>query len=208
MEWHYYKLRQLNLLQSATRLLQIATGITKCDKFITNFDGYYKVWWLSQIATVHTYPSGCRIPPSHSLNVIFFLTGTFTFSHPPNVVLLCSNEYLSLPSYVLTCRKFAWTFLSEPSLSISVMVLSSVQSPLFFRKIVENEHYRRPYWPGRAWTIVKGRRDGLGTPRFALSVHLNPISPLHRLITWSTLSVNTKTVRFWKILLAKAKTAY
>ena len=33
-------------------LLQIATGITKCDGFITNCDRYYKVQWLLQIATV------------------------------------------------------------------------------------------------------------------------------------------------------------
>ena len=32
-------------------LLQIATGITKCDEFITNCDRYYKVRWLLQIAT-------------------------------------------------------------------------------------------------------------------------------------------------------------
>ena len=59
MRWNYYKLRQLSLLQSAMDscyklrqlfyykvrhgLLQIATGITKCDGFITNRDRYYKV---------------------------------------------------------------------------------------------------------------------------------------------------------------------
>ena len=68
MRWNYYKLRQLSLLQSAMDsyyklrqlfyykvrhgLLQIATGITKCDGFITNCDRYYKVRWLLQIATV------------------------------------------------------------------------------------------------------------------------------------------------------------
>ena len=56
---NYYKLRQLSLLQSAMgsyyklrqlfyykmrhALLQVATGITKCDGFITNCDRYYKV---------------------------------------------------------------------------------------------------------------------------------------------------------------------
>ena len=41
----YYKLRKL--LQSAMDLLQIATAITKCDGFITNWDSlvYYKVRW-------------------------------------------------------------------------------------------------------------------------------------------------------------------
>ena len=62
MRWNYYKLRQLSLLQSAMDnfyklrqlfyykvrhgLLQIATGITKCDRFITNCDRYYKVRWI------------------------------------------------------------------------------------------------------------------------------------------------------------------
>ena len=59
VRWNYYKLRQLSLLQSAMDryyklrqlfyykvrqgLLQITTGITKCDGFITNCDRYYKV---------------------------------------------------------------------------------------------------------------------------------------------------------------------
>ena len=34
------------VLQSAMDLLQIATGITKCDGFITNCDRYYKVRWI------------------------------------------------------------------------------------------------------------------------------------------------------------------
>ena len=116
----YYKLRQV--LQSAINLLQISTGITKCDD-------YHKL---------RQYPAIC------SISSIFHRH--FTFSHPPNFVLICSNIYLSLPSYVLTNRKFAkWTFRSEPELLINVMVLYSDQSPLFFRKIVENEHYRWPY---------------------------------------------------------------
>ena len=69
VRWNYYKSRQLSLLQSAMDsyyklrqlfyykvrhgLLQIATGITKCDGFITNCDRYYKLRWLLQIATVH-----------------------------------------------------------------------------------------------------------------------------------------------------------
>ena len=67
----YYKVWQLNLLQSATTcyykvwqlfyykvwqvLLQSATGITKCDSFITKCDRYYKVRWLLQSATEHTF---------------------------------------------------------------------------------------------------------------------------------------------------------
>ena len=59
VRWNYYKLGQLSLLLSAIDgcyklrqffyykvrhgILQIATGITKCDGFITNCDRYYKV---------------------------------------------------------------------------------------------------------------------------------------------------------------------
>ena len=66
----YYKVRQLFLLQSAMVcyykvrqlfhykvrqvILQSATGITKCDNFITKCDRYYKVRRLLQSATVHT----------------------------------------------------------------------------------------------------------------------------------------------------------
>ena len=47
--WHYINVDEVSritlktLLQSAMELLQIATGITKCDGFITNCDRYYKV---------------------------------------------------------------------------------------------------------------------------------------------------------------------
>ena len=85
----------------------------------------------------HTYSSSCRIPPSHSLNIIYFSPkgNTFTISRPPNFVPLCLYMYLSLPSCVLTSRKSAkWTSRSEPELSINVMVLYTVQSPLFSRR--------------------------------------------------------------------------
>ena len=71
MRWNYCKLRQLSLLQSAMDgyyklrqlfyykvrhgLLQIATGITKCDGFITNCNRCCKVGWLLQIATVQYF---------------------------------------------------------------------------------------------------------------------------------------------------------
>ena len=42
----YYKLRQLFYYKVRHGLLQIATGITKCDEFITNCDRYYKVRWI------------------------------------------------------------------------------------------------------------------------------------------------------------------
>ena len=51
----YYKLRQLFYYNVRHGLLQIATGITKCDEFITNCDSYYKVRWLLQIATVQRF---------------------------------------------------------------------------------------------------------------------------------------------------------
>ena len=72
MRWNYYKLRYLSyykvrwtvitncvsfFYKERHGLLQVATGITKCDEFITNCDRYYKVLWLLQIATVqqHTF---------------------------------------------------------------------------------------------------------------------------------------------------------
>ena len=49
----------------------------------------------------HTYPSSCRIPPSHSLNIIYF-----SQAHLHSfILLLCLNLYHSLPFYVLSlCR--------------------------------------------------------------------------------------------------------
>ena len=45
------------LLQSATAfLLQSATGITKCDNFITKCERYYKVRRLLQSATIQCLP--------------------------------------------------------------------------------------------------------------------------------------------------------
>ena len=37
----YYKLRELFYYKVRHWLLQIATGITKCDGFVTNTDDYY-----------------------------------------------------------------------------------------------------------------------------------------------------------------------
>ena len=55
-------------------LLQVTTGITKCDGFIRNCNGYYEVRWLLQIATVQplqkrgfTFPADLsKNPISHS----------------------------------------------------------------------------------------------------------------------------------------------
>ena len=49
----YYKVRQLFYYKVRQVLLQSATGITKCDNFITKCDRYYKVRLLLQSATVH-----------------------------------------------------------------------------------------------------------------------------------------------------------
>ena len=117
-----------------------------------------------KIQRVHTFThtrtsnSPTRIPlvvgyhqAIQSISSIFTKSyNTFTFSHTRNFLLLCLNIYLSLPSYVLTRRKSAkWTSRSEPELSINVMVLLTVQSPQFSRKIAVNEHYKRPCL---AWT--------------------------------------------------------
>ena len=49
----YYKVRQLFYYKVRQVLLQSATGVTKCDNFITKCDRYYKVRRLLQSATVH-----------------------------------------------------------------------------------------------------------------------------------------------------------
>ena len=48
----YYKLQQLFYYKVSHGLLQIATGITKYDDFITNCGRYYKVRLFLQIVTV------------------------------------------------------------------------------------------------------------------------------------------------------------
>ena len=68
-----------------------------------------------EIQRVHTITqSHKRLTHTYSLKLSdttqpvaqnLFFTNTFTFSHPPNFVLLCLKIYLSLPSYVLTSRK-------------------------------------------------------------------------------------------------------
>ena len=50
----YYKVPQLFYYKVRQVLLRSATGITKCDNFITKCDRYYKVRRLLQSATVHT----------------------------------------------------------------------------------------------------------------------------------------------------------
>ena len=54
----YYKVRQLFYYKVRQVLLQSATGITKCDNFITKCDRHYKVRRLLQSATVQ-----CEIDP-------------------------------------------------------------------------------------------------------------------------------------------------
>ena len=106
MRWNYYKLRQLSLVQIAmdgyyklrqllyykvrNGLLQITTGITKCDGFITNRDRYYKVRWLLQIATVHTsQDQDYYLAPKHrvqvrsALKTINLTWGNLNYYHYP-----------------------------------------------------------------------------------------------------------------------------
>ena len=56
----YYKLRRLFYYRVRHGLLQVATGITKCDGFIKNCDRYYKVRWLLQIFTIQRRFVACR----------------------------------------------------------------------------------------------------------------------------------------------------
>ena len=49
----HYKVRELFYYKVRQVLLQSATGIIKCDNFITKWDRYYKVRRLLQSATEH-----------------------------------------------------------------------------------------------------------------------------------------------------------
>ena len=59
----YYKVRH--------GLLQIETGITKRNEFITNCDRYYKVRWLLQIATVQGAHPSLRWPAYSVLKFVY-----------------------------------------------------------------------------------------------------------------------------------------
>ena len=86
----------------------------------------------------HTSDSPTRIPlvvghhpASRSISSIFH-KHIYTLSSSQLIVLLCLNIYLSLPSYVLTSQTSAkWISRSEPDFSINVMVLYTIQSPLY-----------------------------------------------------------------------------
>ena len=104
--WHYVNVDEVSritlkkLLQSAMELMQIATtqfitkcdtlktGITKCDEFISNCDGYYKVRSLLQIATVQMSPEW-KLGWASSINnqqrkLTFF---SYSTSKPVTVIL-------------------------------------------------------------------------------------------------------------------------
>ena len=51
----FLQITPANLLQITTILLQTATAITNCDKFITNYNSYCKLRQLLQI-TEYTLP--------------------------------------------------------------------------------------------------------------------------------------------------------
>ena len=78
---------------------------------------------------------------SHSLQIKL----TFPFSLGLRIRRIRDVQSRSPQQGDTTSRKFAkWTSRPEPELSINVMMLYTVQSSLFFRKIVQNERYRRP----------------------------------------------------------------
>ena len=66
----YYKVRQRFYYKVRQVLLQSATGITKCDNFITKCDRYYKVRRLLQSATVHQM---VKVIAKKTFRVIIFL---------------------------------------------------------------------------------------------------------------------------------------
>ena len=68
---------------------------------------------------------------------------------------LCATlfKYVPLVTFLRTNKpetRYVDSSPSEPELSINVVVLYTVQSPLFFGKIVEKERYRQPFLPGLA----------------------------------------------------------
>ena len=103
---------------------------------------------------------------------------------------LCATMFKYIP-LVTFLRINKLEIRSEPELLINVMVLYPVQSPLFFRKIVENERYRWPSWPGLAWS-TKGAGDGLETLRPTLSVLSNPITK------WLPVKVSARSRRLYR----------
>ena len=59
-----YKVRQLFYYKVRQVLLQRATGITKCDNFITKYDDYYKVrQYMDKFMLVETSHTNCCIHP-------------------------------------------------------------------------------------------------------------------------------------------------
>ena len=72
---------------------------------------HYHMHWRTQTQRchnrlTHTYSSCCDTTQPFPQYHLFF-TNTFTFYLPSNVVLLCSNLYLSFSSEVLTSRNSA-----------------------------------------------------------------------------------------------------
>ena len=57
----YYKVRQLFYYKVRKVLLLSATGITKCDNFITNCHRYYKVRRLLRTKCDNTNPAGAML---------------------------------------------------------------------------------------------------------------------------------------------------
>ena len=82
----------------------------------------------------HTYPSSCRIYHPAIAQYHLFFTGTSTFSHPPNILLLCLNIYLSLPSYSTNKPEIrqAGTSHSETELSIKMLWYYTLFKVLYF----------------------------------------------------------------------------
>ena len=107
MRWNNYKLRQLSLLRSAMDcyyklrqlfyykvrhgLLQVATGITKCDRIITNCDSlvYYKVRW--------TVVTNCDS---------FFITKCGTVYYKLRQVLQSAMDLLQIATAITKCDDY------------------------------------------------------------------------------------------------------
>ena len=79
----YYKVRQLFYYKVRQVLLQSATGITKCDNFITKCDRYYKVRRLLQSATVN-FITKCN-------GLLLQSATAFLLQSTTSVITMCDN---------------------------------------------------------------------------------------------------------------------
>ena len=104
--------------------------------------------------------------------IIEGFTTTLTFPHPPNFALQCFNIFLSLPSHVLTSRKFAIRGLPVQNQSSRLMLWCYILFTVPFSLQDRRERaLKAATLTEFSLNYLRGR-GGSGTPGPALSVHL------------------------------------